>query len=172
MQDAAPPHIARSVNQLLYPHFFDNRIISQQFLAAWSARSLDMNSCDIWLWGQLKATVYCDPITYLFDLKEGIERYERNILQFMLILTVEHAILCFQMVADIIGLHIEHVLFTFVDYLCIFNKAMIRHLGGGFGNLLHFFFLGKIPIILFCCYPIFILFRCMVFAKTACKFQV
>ena len=54
--------------------------------------------------------VYSDPITYLSDLKENVERRVRNIPQFMLLLTVEHAILRFQMVADNWGHHIEHVL--------------------------------------------------------------
>ena len=36
--------------------------------------------------------VYRDPITSLFDLKEIIEGHVRNIPQFMLISTVEHAL--------------------------------------------------------------------------------
>ena len=54
--------------------------------------------------------VYRDPIISLSDLKEGIERYVRNIPLFMLLSTVEHANLFFQMVADNGGHHIEHVL--------------------------------------------------------------
>ena len=47
----------------------------------------------------------------------------------MLLLTIEHAILWFQMVADNDRRHKEHVLQIFAEYLYIFNKAMIRHLG-------------------------------------------
>ena len=54
--------------------------------------------------------VYRDPITSVFDLKEKVESHVRNIPQLMLLLTVEHAILHFQMVADSGGHHIEHVL--------------------------------------------------------------
>ena len=54
--------------------------------------------------------VYRDPITSLSDIKDSIEQHVRNIPQFMLLSTVEYSILCFQMVADNGGLHIEHVL--------------------------------------------------------------
>ena len=54
--------------------------------------------------------VYRDPIISQSNLKENIEGYVRNILQFMLLLTVEYVILRFQMVADSGGHHIEHVL--------------------------------------------------------------
>ena len=73
--------------------------------------------------------VYQYPIISLFDLKESIERHVRNIPHFMLLSTVEHAILLFQMVADNGRRHIKHVLYTFVDYLYVLNKAMKRHLG-------------------------------------------
>ena len=52
--------------------------------------------------------VYRELITSLSDFKDSIERYVHNILQFMLLSTVEHDIL--QMVADNGGHHIEHVL--------------------------------------------------------------
>ena len=76
----------------------------------------------------MKTIVYRDPITSLSDLRENIECHVRNILQFMLLSIVEYAILSFQMVADNGGHHIEHVLKTFVDYLCNFNKPMLRRL--------------------------------------------
>ena len=53
---------------------------------------------------------YHDPITSLSDLKESTEHHVHNISQFMLLSTVEHAILSFQMVADNGGHHTEHVL--------------------------------------------------------------
>ena len=54
--------------------------------------------------------VYHDPITSLSELKESVERYVRNIPQFMLSTAVEYEILLFQMVADNGGHHIEHIL--------------------------------------------------------------
>ncbi|GFV74631.1 uncharacterized protein TNCV_5130731 [Trichonephila clavipes] len=77
---------------------------------AWPPRSLILNPCDFWLWGYLKAIFYRDPITSLSNLKESIECHVCKIPQFMLLSTVEHAILCFQMLADNGGQHIEHVL--------------------------------------------------------------
>ena len=56
------------------------------------------------------AMVYRDPIIFLSDLKESIKGHVRNILQFMLLSTIEHAIFRFQMVAANGGDHIEHVL--------------------------------------------------------------
>ncbi|GFW93719.1 hypothetical protein TNCV_4542461 [Trichonephila clavipes] len=60
--------------------------------------------------GYINVMVYCDPIASLSDLKESIERHVRNIPQCMLLSTVEHAILRFQMVADNGRQNIEHVL--------------------------------------------------------------
>ena len=52
-----------------------------------------------------------DPISFLSDLKENLERAPvRNIPQFMLLSTVEYAFLRFEMVADNDEHHIEHVL--------------------------------------------------------------
>ena len=51
-----------------------------------------------------------DPITSLSDHKESIKRHVRNILNFMVLSTGEHAMLRFQMVADNAGHRIEHVL--------------------------------------------------------------
>ena len=48
--------------------------------------------------------------------------------QFMLPTTVKYEILRFQMVVDNGGHHTEHALQTFVYYLYVLNKAMIRHL--------------------------------------------
>ena len=96
MQDAASPHIAHCVNHRLHHHLFKDKIISRQFPTSWSPRSRNLNLCDIWLWGYLKAIVYCDPIASLFNLKGSIECHVHNIPQFMLLSTVEHAVLCFK----------------------------------------------------------------------------
>ena len=85
MQDGASPYIARSVNQLLRRHFFDDRNISRQFLTAWNPRPLDLNLCETWQWGYFEAMVYRDLIISLSDLKDSIERPVHNIPQFMLL---------------------------------------------------------------------------------------
>ena len=127
MQDAASPLIARCVNQLLRYHFFVDRIISRQFPTSWSPRSLDLKPCNIWLWESLSV------------LKESIERYVRNIPQFMLFSTIECANLRFQMIADIGGRHIEHMLYIFIDYIDMFSIEYDAPPKGGFSNSLVFF---------------------------------
>ena len=97
--------------------------------------------------------VYRSCITSQSDDKENAERHMRNIPQFMLFSTVEYAILRFLMVADNGEQHIEHVLQFFVDYLYVFNKPMLCHLGEIFKTHC-LFIIDKIPIILF--YPEFI----------------
>ena len=54
--------------------------------------------------------VFRDPITFLSYLKESTERHVHNIPQFMLLSTVENAILYFQKVADNGEHYIEYVL--------------------------------------------------------------
>ncbi|GFS79165.1 hypothetical protein TNCV_4408651 [Trichonephila clavipes] len=66
-----------------------------------------MNPCDFRLWGYLKVMMYGDPITYLFDFIESIQRHVRNIAQFSLLSTVEHAVLI-RMGADNGGHHTKH----------------------------------------------------------------
>ena len=45
MEDGAPQHIALCVKELIRRYFDDERIISWHFLASWSPRSPDSNSC-------------------------------------------------------------------------------------------------------------------------------
>ena len=71
--------------------------------------------------------VHRDPISSLSDFEESIEHHVRNIPLFMQLSTVEPAILRFKMVTDSGGSFFEHVLCTFVDFLYVLNKAMIRH---------------------------------------------
>ncbi|GFV21335.1 uncharacterized protein TNCV_2370921 [Trichonephila clavipes] len=81
-----------------------------RIITAWHPRSPDLNPFDFWLWGYLRVMIYRDPITSLSDRKVITERHVRNIPHFILISTVEHAILRFQMVVDYGGQCIEHVL--------------------------------------------------------------
>ncbi|GFV38715.1 uncharacterized protein TNCV_4420831 [Trichonephila clavipes] len=47
MQDGAPPHIGLCVQQFLWQHFTNDRVISRAFPTAWPPRSPDLNPCDL-----------------------------------------------------------------------------------------------------------------------------
>ena len=81
--------------QVLRHHFGVVRIISRKIPTDWPPRFPDMNFCDFWPWSYLKAMVYSDFIIYPSDLKERIECHVCIIPQFMLLSTVDHAILRF-----------------------------------------------------------------------------
>ena len=102
MHYGAPPHSARCMKELPRRQFGDERINSRQFPTTWPPRSPDLNPS---IFG------FEDSSSYLYPtLKKSIERRVRNIPQLMLLSIVEHAILCFQMVADNNGHHNDHVL--------------------------------------------------------------
>ncbi|GBM66465.1 hypothetical protein AVEN_146293-1 [Araneus ventricosus] len=109
MQDGAPPHIGNPVKQLLKRHFGNARIISGHFPTVWPSRSPDLNPCDFWLWGYLK-DVFSTPIAHLAELKARIEQHILNVTPETLRSVVEHAVSRFQLVAENVGQHIEHVL--------------------------------------------------------------
>ncbi|GFV36460.1 transposable element tc3 transposase [Trichonephila clavipes] len=110
MQDGAPPHITRCVTDVLKHHFTEEHVISRQFRHFWPPRLPDVNPCDFWLWSLLKPLVSCDQPKTLPDLKDSISRHVLNISQNTLRLTVEYAILRFQIVAENDGHHNEHLL--------------------------------------------------------------
>ena len=110
VQDGALPHIARYEKQLLRRHFGDGRIINQKFPTVFPSKYSDLNPCDFWLRGYFKTMVHRDPITSQSELKENVECHVPNIPQFLLLSTVEYAILRFRMAADNGGHHIEHIL--------------------------------------------------------------
>ena len=109
MQDGAPPHIGRSVKELLRATFGD-RVISRHFEDPWPPRSPDLNPCDFWLWGYLKDRVYQGNVRTLADLKTNIIRHVTSISPEMLRATVDHAVLRFQHVIQEDGCHIEQCL--------------------------------------------------------------
>ena len=80
MQDGAPPHIGKSVQQLLRQHFTEERDISRCFHVAWPPRSPDLTPCDFFLWGYLKSKVYLGGVSNLSVLKENITWTVRNLL--------------------------------------------------------------------------------------------
>ena len=69
-QDGAPPHKAKAVQEWLTSKF------STKFVDKfrWPPRSPDLNPCDFYLWGNLKAKVYNPLPKTLDELKANIER--------------------------------------------------------------------------------------------------
>jgi hypothetical protein len=68
MQDGATAHTANySMNVL--NELFEDRLISR---GLWPARSPDSNSCDFYLWGNLKDKVYSNNPPTLGELKQSI----------------------------------------------------------------------------------------------------
>ncbi|GBM69974.1 hypothetical protein AVEN_142995-1 [Araneus ventricosus] len=110
MQDGAPLHIATPVKQLLNLHFGNDRIISRHFPTAWPPQSPDLNPCDFWLWGYLKAVVYGGPIANLAELKNCITQHIHNITTETLRSVVEHVVLRFQLKGENAGQRMEHFL--------------------------------------------------------------
>lgn len=68
---------------------------------------LDLNACDFWIYGHLKSLVSRNIPKNLFDRKSNILRHVLGISQNTLLLTVEHAILRFQMVGENYGRHVK-----------------------------------------------------------------
>ncbi|GBM44714.1 hypothetical protein AVEN_103182-1 [Araneus ventricosus] len=110
MQDGALPHVATPVKQLLNLHFGNDRIISRHFPTAWPERLPDLNPCDFWLWGYLKDVLYVSPFANLTELKNRITQHIHNITTEILRSVVEHVVLCFQLIGENDGHHIEHFL--------------------------------------------------------------
>ena len=79
-QDGATPHTANIVQEWLASKF------SRKFLSKlmWPPRSPDLNPCDFFLWGHLKALVYNPLPKTLEDLKANIEREIKNVPKEML----------------------------------------------------------------------------------------
>lgn len=74
-QDGATPHTADTVQNWLKDKF------SKKFVhkKMWPARSPDLNPCDFYLWGHLKAVVYNPLPKTLEDLKANITREIKKI---------------------------------------------------------------------------------------------
>ena len=71
---------------------FGENIISQGFDFYWPPRSPDLNPCDFWLWGYLKANVYTHQPENLNVLKARIITAMANIPQAMINNTVKSII--------------------------------------------------------------------------------
>ena len=74
-QDGAPPHQAKAVHEWLTSKF------STKFIDKfrWPPRSPDLNPCDFYLWGNLKANVSNPLPKTLDELKANIEREIKKI---------------------------------------------------------------------------------------------
>ncbi len=110
MQDGAPPHIGRAVQQLLRNHFTDDRVISRYFHMAWPPRSPNLTPWVFWLWGYLKSNVYRGDLANLNDLKDRIIQHVRNITPDALHSAVEHVAHRLDYVLQLNGGHLEHEL--------------------------------------------------------------
>ena len=74
-QDGARPHTATAVQTWLTSRFGPKFITKEK----WPPRSPDLNPCDFFLWGYLKARVYNPLPKTLEELKANIEREIKNI---------------------------------------------------------------------------------------------
>jgi hypothetical protein len=79
-QDGAPPHTANLVQKWLTDRMGENFISKFN----WPPRSPDLNPCDYFLWGYLKARVYSPMPKTIEDLKANItkeiKKIDKNIL--------------------------------------------------------------------------------------------
>ena len=78
MQDGATPHTANCTLQWLRSKFQD-RIISRRTTVEWAPHSPDLNPCDFYLWGYLKAVSYRGKPADLEELKQAVEETVRGI---------------------------------------------------------------------------------------------
>ncbi|GFS52243.1 uncharacterized protein TNCV_4849791 [Trichonephila clavipes] len=62
-------HTLDCVQQFLWQHFTNDRVISRAFPTAWPPRSLDLNPCDFWLWRYLKKSC-------LSRTSDNLDRFE------------------------------------------------------------------------------------------------
>ena len=69
-QDGATPHTDIAVQTLLSGKF-GKQFINNDYRPPWSP---DLNPCDFYLWGYIKARVYCPLSKTLEDLKANITR--------------------------------------------------------------------------------------------------
>ena len=69
-QDGATPHTANTVQTWLTTKF-NEKFVNKK---TWPPRSPDLNPCDFYLWGYLKATAYNPFPKTIDELKANIER--------------------------------------------------------------------------------------------------
>ena len=102
-QDGATPHTSNLVQNWLKSKFSDFFLDKKKS----PPRSPDLNPCDFYLWGHLKALVYTPLPKTLDDLKANIEREIKKINQEILESTFENFIKRCSLVIAAKGGHIE-----------------------------------------------------------------
>jgi transposase len=107
-QDGAPPHYATAVRNWLNVQFPD-RWIGRRGAVEWPARSPDLNPCDFYLWGHLKALVYSEKVRDLNHLKERITDCCHEITEKTLNDVTRNWCERLQLCFDIGGEHFEHL---------------------------------------------------------------
>ena len=104
-QDGATPHTANIVQKWLklkFGNFFIDK-------TKWPPRSPDLNPCDFFLWGYLKAKVYCPLPKTIDELKLNISREIKKINKKMLEKTFENFKNRCSLIVSAEGGHIENI---------------------------------------------------------------
>ncbi len=103
-QDGATAHTATSVQNWLRSKFGDKFMDKKK----WPPRSPDLNPCNYYLWGYLKARVYSPLPKTLAQLKANIEREIKNIKPDVLKKVIENFKKRCNLVIDNLGGHFEN----------------------------------------------------------------
>lgn len=105
-QDGATPHTAKIVQDWLKSKFGDFFLSKTK----WPPRSPDLNPCDFFLWGYLKARVYNPLPKTLNDLRQNIEREIEKINEKMLKKVYENLKKRCSLIVSAEGGHFENIL--------------------------------------------------------------
>lgn len=106
-QDGATPHTAKVTLDMLKASFGEGRVISHGTPLSWPPHSPDLNGCDYWLWGHLKANVYNPQLTTLGELKDRIVAVVETIPKEMLKATVDSLLPRMELCLERGGSHIN-----------------------------------------------------------------
>ena len=84
VQDGAPAHRTRVIEELLHDHLED-RVIALGWIPEWSARSQDLTTCDLHLQGTLKDKINARHYGTNSELEAGIwsefEKYDLTMIK-------------------------------------------------------------------------------------------
>ena len=78
MQDGAPPHFSRDVQEWLNNNF-TGRWIGRRGAIDWPARSPDLTPCDFFLWGWAKEQVYKENPQTIDELEASVNQVLKNV---------------------------------------------------------------------------------------------
>ena len=88
-QDGATPHTTRGVLARLQS-LFPGKVLSKGGTVPWPPRSPDLSPLDFFLWGQLKASVFAQPVCTLRQLRSRVTNALRNLPPATLQKTIEN----------------------------------------------------------------------------------